>query len=139
TPVFSVAAEIPALFNLDEDLNSGGPLVPIDYQQIFVTPAVRVNFFPETAVSPWVSLGGGFAHFSENSNLIYGGGHNPGKSTTSGVLQAGVGLDVRLWRRFSLRGEIRDFWSGEPDFPLADTGRTRQRNLFVGAGLMWRF
>jgi hypothetical protein len=137
--VFALSGEVPAVFNLDEDLNSGGPVVPPDYKQIFVTPSARLNLFPGTAVSPWVSFGGGFAHFSESSQLIYQGGPNPGKSTTSGVLQGGLGLDVRFWHRFSIRGQFRDFWSGEPDFPLADTGKTRQHNYFVGGGVVWHF
>ena len=138
TPIFGVSGEVPAVFNLDEDLNSGSDVVPKDYKQIFVTPAVRVNLFPYTAVSPWVSFGGGFAHFSENKDLIYYG-TNPGGSTTSGAIQGGAGLDVRLWHRFSIRGEFRDFWSGTPDLPLADTGKTRQHNFFVGGGLVWHF
>jgi opacity protein-like surface antigen len=136
--VFAVSGEVPAVFNLDEDLNSGSDVVPVDYKQIFVTPAARLNLFPATAVSPWVSIGGGFAHFSESKNLIYGG-TNPGTSTTSGALEAGVGLDVRVWRSFSIRGEFRDFWSGTPNFPLADTGKTRQHNFFVGGGVVWHF
>ena len=139
TEIFSISGEVPAMFNLDEKLNSGGPIVPISYHQIFITPAVRANLFPTTAVSPWVSFGGGFGHFSENKNLIYDGGPNPGTSTTSGVIQGGVGLDVRILHRFYMRGEARDFWSGEPDYPLADTGKTRQHNYFVGGGIMWRF
>ena len=30
-----------------------------------------------------------------------------------------------------MRGEVRDFWSGVPDFPLAPTGKSRQHNYFV--------
>jgi hypothetical protein len=142
TDVYAISLEVPAVFNLDEDLGSGGDLVPSDYKQIFVTPAVRLNLFPATKLSPWVSLGGGLAHFSESSNLNYYGA-NPGGSTNSGVLQAGVGIDVSLWprrfRHFSLRGEARDFYSGTPDLPLADTGKTRQHNYFVAGGLVWRF
>jgi len=138
TPIFGVSGEVPAAFNLKEKLNSGADVVPKDYRQIFVTPAVRVNLFPYTAVSPWVSFGGGFAHFSENKDLLYYG-TNPGGSTTSGAIQGGAGLDVRLWHRFSLRGELRDFWSGSPNLPLADTGKTRQHNYFVGGGLVWHF
>jgi len=138
TSIYSISGEVPAAFNLDEDLGSGGPVVPTDYKQIFVTPAVRVNLFPATAVSPWVSFGGGFGHFSEGKNLIYYG-TNPGGSTTSGVIQGGLGLDVRVWKRFSIRGQVRDFWSGTPDLPLADTGKSRQHNYFVGIGVMWRF
>ena len=69
TEIYGISAEVPAVFNLDEDLNAGGPVVPVDYKQIFVTPAVRLNLFPSTAVSPWVSFGGGFGHFSESKNL----------------------------------------------------------------------
>lgn len=137
-PVYAVSGEVPAVFNLDEDLNSGSDVVPVDYKQIFVTPALRVNLFPATAVSPWISLGGGIGRFSENKNLIYGG-TNPGSSSTTGVLQGGVGLDVRVWHRFSIRGQVRDFWSGTPDLPLAATGKSRQHNFFVGGGVAWRF
>jgi hypothetical protein len=139
TPVYAVSGEVPAVFNLDEDLGSGAAVVPTGYKQIFVTPSVRVNLFPATAVSPWVSFGGGFAHFSEDSQLIYQGGSNPGTSTTSGVIQGGLGLDVRVYHRFSIRGQVRDFWSGTPDLPLADTGKTRQHNYFVGGGVIWHF
>jgi hypothetical protein len=55
------------------------------------------------------------------------------------VFQAGIGLDVRIWHNLYLRGEGRDFWSGEPDFPLAATGKTRQHNLFAAGGAFWRF
>jgi hypothetical protein len=141
-PLYSISAEVPAMFNLDEDLNSGSNVVPSDYQQIFVTPSARLNLFPQTRVSPWISFGGGFGHFSENKNLIYGGA-NPGGSSTSGVLQGGFGLDVRPYvkhlRQLGIRGEVRDFWSGTPDLPLAPTGKTRQHNYFVGGGGFWYF
>jgi hypothetical protein len=142
TEVYEISGEVLGAFNLDEDLNSGGPVVPVDYKQIFVTPGVRVNLFPATKVSPWVSIGGGFARFSENKNLLYYG-TNPAGSSTSGVLQVGLGLDVspfeRRFKRFSIRAEGRDFYSGTPDLPLADTGKTRQHNYFVGAGVIWHF
>jgi hypothetical protein len=138
TPVFAVSGEVPAVFNLNEKLNSGTDVVPSSYKQIFVTPSVRLNLFPATAVSPWVSFGGGFGHFSENSTLLFGG-PNPGSSSTSGVLQGGFGLDVRVWHRFSARLDVRDFWSGTPSLPLADTGKSRQNNYFVGGGVVWHF
>lgn len=141
TPVFAVSGEVVAMYNPDEDLNAGSvmnPVVPSNYKQLFITPAARLNLFPTTAISPWVSLGGGIGHFSQSSNLAFGG-TNPGKSSTSGTLQGGVGLDVKLAGRLYLRGEARDFWSGHPDFPLAPTGKTRQHNYFVAIGAYWRF
>jgi len=138
TQVYALSGEVPVVFNLDEDLNSGNNVVPKDYKQIFVTPSARLNLFPETAVSPWLSFGGGFGHFSQNNTLLYGG-PNPGSSSTSGVIQGGFGLDVRVLHRFSIRGQVRDFWSGTPNLPLADTGKSRQHNFFVGGGVVWHF
>jgi opacity protein-like surface antigen len=141
TPLIGISGEVVAMYNPDEDLNAGSvvnPVVPSDYKQLFVTPAARVNLFPITAVSPWVSLGVGFGHFSQSSNLAFGD-TNPGKSTTGATLEAGLGLDVRVTSRVYLRGEARDFWSGHPDFPLAPTGNSRQHNYFVAGGAYWRF
>jgi hypothetical protein len=139
TPLFAVAGELPVAYNPDEDLHAGGSsLVPKDYNALFVAPSVRVNLFPTTAVSLWGSFGGGFGHIGQSSSTLYGA-PNLGKGTTSGVLQYGVGLDVRLVSRVFLRGEARDFWAGEPDFPQAPTGKSRQHNYFVGGGVMWRF
>jgi hypothetical protein len=137
-PFWSLAVEIPFVVNPDEDLHAALNVAPGQYSSIFVTPAARLNLFPEQAVSPWVSFGGGFGHFGESSTLEFGG-PNPGKNgKTTGVLQAGVGLDVKIIGRFSLRGEARDFWSGAPALNV-NTGRSRQHNIYVGGGLVWHF
>jgi hypothetical protein len=141
TPIFSLAGEVPVVYNHEVKLNAGtylSSVVPQSYKEFFATPSLRVNLFPTTAVSPWVSFGAGVGHISESSMLDYGG-TNPGKSTTGAAIQGGLGLDVVVWHRLVLRGEARDFWSSEPDFPLAPTGRSRQHNYFVGFGAFWRF
>lgn len=134
----SISVEVPFVVNPDEDLHAAQNLIPEKYSSYFVTPAARLNLFPQTAVSPWVSFGGGFGHFSEGSTLEFGG-KNPGKiGTTTGVVQAGLGLDVKLAGRFSLRGEARDFWSGLPQLNV-NTGNSRQHNVLVGVGIVWHF
>lgn len=141
TPIYSISAEGLFVYNPDEDINGGSytnNIVPPQLKVFFVTPAARVNLFPTTAVSPWVSFGAGFGHISETNVLIYGGS-NPGKSTTSAVIEGGFGLDVKVWKRLSIRGGVRDFWSGEPDFPLAATGKSRMHNYYVFGGAFWRF
>jgi opacity protein-like surface antigen len=140
-PLYSISAEGLLMYNHDVDVNAGTygfSVVPADEKQLFVTPAARVNLFPTTAVSPWISLGAGFGRITQSSELIYGGA-NPGKSKTSFVLEGGFGLDVKVWKKLSMRGEVRDFWSGEPDYPLAPTGKTRQHNYYVAGGAFWRF
>lgn len=140
-PFYSISAEGLFVYNWDVDLNAGGSrssVVPADLKKLFITPAARVNLFPTTAVSPWVSLGAGFGHVSHNDQQIYGG-TNPGKSTTSAVIEAGLGLDGKVCRRLSMRGGVRDFWAGQLDFPLAPTGKSRQHNFLVSSGAFWRF
>jgi hypothetical protein len=129
--------EVPAVFNFDEDLNFAANSVPEAYSSFFITPSLRGNIFASTAISPWISFGGGVGHFSPSSQLEFGGPSNA-KGSTNGVFQAGIGLDVRLKPRWTLRGEARDFWSGSPDL-LVDTGKSRQHNYFVGGGVVWRF
>jgi opacity protein-like surface antigen len=141
TPIYSISGELAAMDNTKAKLNAGGygfAVVPVSYTAFFITPAARVNLFPTNAVSPWVSFGAGFGHFSESKTLDYGG-PNPATSSTGAVIEGGLGLDVRVWRKLSIRGEVRDFWSGEPNYPLAPTGRSRQHNYFVGGGAFWRF
>ena len=129
------------MHNQDEEVNAGvftNPAIPPQYRGLFVTPAAPVELFPTTAVSPWISLGGGFGHIGEPKNLLTAASIRArGRpSACSKVDWAGI---VRVWKRLSIRGERRDFWSGEPDFPLAPTGKARQPNYFVGDGAFCRF
>ncbi len=136
--LIGLTGEVPFVVNFNQNVHYDLNLVPKDYKSFFVTPALRANLFPDSGISPWVSVGGGFGHFNENSTLEFGG-TNPGKTgTTTGVFQAGVGLDVKLFSRFSVRGEARDFYSGIPQLNL-DTGKSRQHNFFVGGGVIWHF
>src|SRR5580765_6488842 len=140
-PLYSISAEGLVVYAWDVKPNAGeyGHAVVLQsLKKLFVTLAARVNFFPTTAVSPWVSFGAGFGHISQYGQLVYGG-TNPGKSSTSAVIEAGFGFDVKVWQKLSIRGEVRDFWGGQPDFPLAPTGNSRQHNYFVGGGAFWRF
>jgi hypothetical protein len=134
----SISIEVPVLLNLDEDLNYGRNAIPEGFRSYFVTPSARITFFPNLPVTPWASVGGGFGHFGESSKLEFGGA-NPGKTgNTTGVFQFGGGVDVRTWRSLSVRGEIRDFYSGVPQLNVS-TGKNHQQNFFVGVGVVWHF
>jgi hypothetical protein len=136
--LLALTFEVPVLFTPHLKMNYGINTIPESYSAFFVTPSLRLNLFAATHVSPWVSFGGGIAHFSESDKLLFGG-PNPGATgTTTGVYQIGGGLDVRILARLSLRGEVRDYNSGIPQLNV-DYGQTRQRNLFVGGGLIFHF
>ena len=134
----SLYLEVPFVGIPDEDLHAAQNVIPQKFSSYFVTPAARLNIFSDQAVSPWVSFGGGFAHFGESSTLLFGCANLGKTGTTTSVLQAGLGLDVKIFHRFSLRGEARDFWSGVPQLNV-NTGKSRQHNIFVGGGVVWHF
>jgi hypothetical protein len=137
--LLSLTPELPFVVDLRENLHAAQDVVPKSYASYFLTPAARLSAFPDEPVSPWVSLGGGFGHFNPSSMLEFGNHPNPSPAGTStGVLQGGIGLDVKIWHGFSLRGEGRDFWSGVPQLNV-NTGKSRQNNIFAGGGIVWHF
>jgi hypothetical protein len=136
--IFGISGEVPFAYGFDMDLNTGQNLIPEGYKSLFVTPAVRVNFFQGQGVSPWVSAGGGYGYFKQSSQLVFGG-PNPGKtSTNTGIFQFGAGLDVWPWHKWGIRLEARDYYSGVPDLNVT-TVRSRQHNVYVGGGIIRRF
>ena len=136
--IFGITFEIPAVIDRREKLHFGGFNAPRSFTSYFVTPSARVNLFPRGGVSPWISAGGGVAHFALSSRLE-SGQPNPNKSgTTTGAVQLGFGLDVKIIRSLYLRGEAREFHSVEPQLNV-NTRKSRYYNLFAGAGLAWQF
>jgi hypothetical protein len=134
--VVGISVEVPFVFNPTTRLQSAINAVPKDFRAYFITPAARATLFPTTRFNPWVSVGGGFAHFSPSSNLEFGG-PNPGKSTSSGVFEVGGGLDVGILGPLKLRGEIRDFNTSEP--PINLNTSSRYSHLYAGGGLVFSF
>jgi hypothetical protein len=92
------------------------------------------------AVSPWVSFGGVFGHFAASKNLVFFGTNTGHRIKNTGVLQGGVGFDVRIpgVHRLKFRFEARDDWSGAPPLNI-DTGKDHQHNYYVAAGGVLRF
>jgi hypothetical protein len=84
-----------------------------------------------------VSFGGGVGHFSESNQLNYFG-TNLGGSSTTGVIQAGLGLDVipEGFQSLQLSRQGSRFL-----FPvlLISVGRYRQDNdsIIISSGLAW--
>jgi len=118
-------------------VTSGTAVVPREYASLYVTPGVRLKFFPNSRFSPWGAIGGGYALYEESAHL------SNGQNTTNAFLNRGVfdyggGLDYRLFRFIGLRGEIRDFFSGNPNLNNALSSGT-QHNVVASGGIILRF
>jgi hypothetical protein len=135
-----LSVEVPVIFNPDEDLNFGLNQVPKDYSSVFMTPAARVNLIPDFIVSPWISFGGGLAHYAASQDLVFFGTNIGRRVDNSGALEGGLGFDTRIpgTSLLRFRFEARDFWTGEPPINV-NTGHTRQHNYYVGGGALFSF
>ncbi len=137
----SLSVEVPLLWNPDEDLHYGVNAVPEQYSSMFLTPAARLRFFEGLAFQPWVSFGGGLGHFMASKQLEFGGPNTGHRIKTTGTLDGALGLDVPLGAKLhnaTFRFEARDNWSGVPPINV-DTGKTRQHNIYVGGGVVFKF
>lgn len=136
-----LAVEVPVIVDPDEHLDYAANVIPKGYKSIFVTPAARFRLIPSFAISPWVSFGGGVGHFESSRALVFSGINTGHRVKTVGVIQGGVGMDVRIpWKFHSwkFRLETRDDWSGVPVINV-DTGKSRQHNYYVGGGFVYSF
>jgi hypothetical protein len=134
-PLLSAYIELPVVGTLNSSVSNAVLTSSASYSALFVAPGIRVKFAPGFAVSPWLAAGGGLAHFSANSGLRLFSGTD---TTNTGVFDFGGGLDAKVAPFFSVRGEVRDFYSGGLGFNLA-TFNQRQHNIVATAGLVFRF
>jgi hypothetical protein len=110
------------------------------YAYLFLTPHVKVKFNARGSIAPWLSFGAGYAGFTETPNPGVSG-FRPGTHTNT--LQFGGGVDTRpairlLGIPIGARFEVRDFYSGTPNYNQALTS-SRQHNVTVTGGLLLRF
>ena len=105
------------------------PANPLKLSTIFVTPSLRVKLAPGSTVSPFASIGGGWAHYSVGSGL----------TSNSGALQFGGGVDIKTGiPLLGFRAEVRDFIAGNPKFGSLSV-RAGLHNLLAGGGIVFRF
>jgi hypothetical protein len=113
----------------------GNTTVTLDTSAIFITPALRLKIAPIAPISPWISVGGGWARFSTGG----------GPTSNKGAIEYGGGLDFKTGLPvLGFRAEVRDFVTGDPNFGFTnivtgDNGGLRRHNLMVGGGVVLRF
>jgi len=104
------------------------------YSSLFVTPGLKVKFAPEFPISPWLAAGIGVARYHNSANATF-----PDSTSTKAVFDLGGGIDWKIAPFVSVRGELRDFYSGLPDIAAASSLSGRQHNIVPQVGLVLRF
>lgn len=125
-----------------QDITASNGAVPANYASLFITPGLRIKLAPDAALSPWFSVGGGYARFDESADRIDGTPNTSPTGTNRGAIQFGGGIDIRtpikILFPIGLRAEVRDFYSGSPNYNVStDTGF--QHNVVFSGGLVVHF
>ena len=136
TRVAALYGEIEFAAIPNRGVTSATAVVAHSYASLYVTPGVRLKLFPRRRFSPWAAIGGGYALYQESSQL------SNGQNTTNqflnrGVFDYGGGVDYRLFWLIGLRGEVRDFLSGNSNLNAAPTSST-QHNVVASGGIVLR-
>jgi hypothetical protein len=118
-------------------LTAASATVPQNYASLYLTPGVRLKFLPASRLSPWAAIGGGYGLYQQSAQLS-NGQNTTNKFLNRGVFEYGGGLDYRLFRFIGLRGEVRDFFSGNPNLNVALNSST-QHNVVASGGIILRF
>ncbi|MBZ5618153.1 MAG: hypothetical protein LAQ69_05360 [Acidobacteriia bacterium] len=84
----------------------------INYRMNTFAPGVRFMVPVQSRISVYGVLGGGAGFFNYATIAGESSPYVKSNSTTHGVFDFGGGVDVRLARRISLRGEVRDYVTG---------------------------
>lgn len=121
-----------------QEVQSTNITIPRDYASLFLTPGLKIKFLPSLRVSPYVAAGGGYARFAESEFRTNNQPNTGQRGTNRGVFNYGGGVDIRVFRFLSLRGEVRDFVSGNPNFNSPFLSN-RQHNVLTSGGFVLHF
>lgn len=130
--------EVHFLANPLREISSSDRTLTRDAATIFLTPGLRVKFFPAHSVAPYFAVGGGWAVYEQSTTTLNGGPNPASRLVNHGAFDYGGGVDFKFWRFVGLRGEIRDFYAGGPSYnTVAIQGG--QHNVVAGGGLVLKF
>jgi len=119
-------------------VRSSNVLLPRTYSTLIFTPGLKLKIFPGGGFSPYLAGGVGLGRFSQSGTNINGSPNTGDLSNTSFVFNYGGGVDLNVLGPISVRGEARDFMTGNPSFSTPFLN-DRKHNLFVGAGIVVRW
>jgi opacity protein-like surface antigen len=127
--------EVHFLANPQRIVGSGVVTATRDVATIYLTPGLRLKFFPSRRVSPYATAGAGWALYEQSRNQLNGEPNPAPRTVNKGTFMYGAGVDFNVVRHFALRGEIRDFYSGNPALNIPGL-RGGQHNVVVSGGFV---
>ncbi len=137
-PLVSAYVELPVIVALTSDISpSSISNLPRNYSALYVTPGLKIKLAPSFFISPYLLGGIGVARF-RGADTVQSGAPNPATTNHTAVFDFGGGVDYKIAPFISLRGELRDLYSGLPNLNLSGLDK-REHNLIVSAGLVLRF
>lgn len=125
----SVHLEVPLVFSPSRKANTFSQLNRDTFSTFFFTPSVKLKLLPASGVSPFLSAGGGMAHFVD------------GTTANTGAFQLGGGLDFKTHLPLlGFRVEARDFITGRPGTnSFGNVTSDHLQHIFVGGGITLHF
>src|SRR5262249_30011626 len=130
--------EVHFLANSLRDVSSPNQDLTRDVATIFVTPGIRVKFFPTSAIAPYVAAGGGWSVYEQSTATLAGAPNPASRLVNHGAFDYGGGVDFKFWKFIGLRAEIRDFYAGGPSYNT-NVIRGGRHNVVAGGGLVLKF
>lgn len=104
--------EAPSTFAARDSSNVGNGVKSASYNEFFFTPGVRLHVPLGSRVSFYGAGGVGYCSFHYSQDSAISGVHIQTLTNYHGVVDFGGGMDFRLTRRLSVRGDVRDFVTG---------------------------
>ena len=135
--VAELYGEVESVALPNRGLTAATATVPQNYASLYVAPGLRLKVLPSARLSPWFAVGGGYALYEQSAKLS-NGQNTTNKFLSRGVFDFGGGLDYKVFRFLGLRGEVRDFLSGNPNLNVALSSST-QHNVVASGGINVRF
>lgn len=124
----------------DVKLNAAPASVSPQYAYIFLTAHVKAKLNLNGPVQPWLSFGGGYTRFREASPAVssappFRSGNN------TGAIEFGGGIDSKPLVRLAhipvgARVEVRDFYSGLPNYGIPTTAGLQNTVVLTGGFLL---
>jgi opacity protein-like surface antigen len=130
--------ELPFVASPQHTVASSNGAATRDVATLYITPGFKLKIAPGAPISPWIAAGAGYALFEHSTERLDGAANQAPRHVNRGAVNFGAGVDLKLLRRISLRGEFRDFISGNPSFNLPVSG-SLQHNLLFAGGFVLRF